>query len=112
MANERKYFVKEAWKFNLDSTYTSLKCIEDDIDEGKVEFPFEVTGKVVNDYDELYAIQEEVEDLAWAAKTRKVTGKEYGRIKEIVEWRVLRRYVTCINNGLDESKAGVCFEDL
>ena len=107
----RKYFVKGSWKFNLEAAYEKLKCVEYDVDDGNINFPFEAAGVQVNDYDELSALQEEVEELAWAAKTRKVTGKEYGRIKEIVEWRVYQRYVTCVRNGLDEAKAGTCFED-
>lgn len=108
----RKYFVKDAWKFNLESAYEKLKCLEYELDDGNLAFPFLAAGIKVTDYDGLFALQEEVEELAWVAKTRKVTGREYGRIKQIVSWRVNQRYITCIHNGLPESEAGACFADL
>ena len=98
MNSERKYFVKESWIFNLESMYGRLKCIEMDIDEGTKNFPFEVANTQINDYDDLYNLIEECNKLEWTAKSRRVTGKEYGRIKEIVNWRVGARYMACLNN--------------
>lgn len=110
MANT--YFVKKDWIFNLESAYEQIKVIEIDIEEGNMDFPFIILGKQINDFDDLEALADEVGNLGWIAKTRKVTGKEYGRIKEIVAWRVEVRYMTCLKNGMNERDAGRCFEDL
>ena len=90
MAEVRKYFVKGSWIFNLESMDDKLHCIKYDLDD----------------------LIDECETLQWAAKSRKVTGKEYGRIKEIVSWRVEQRYFRCIANGMKEKDAGACFSDL
>lgn len=112
MDSAKKYFVKESWIFNLESMQEKLKCIEIDLDEGTKEFPFEIANMQINDYDDLDNLIEECEDLECAAKSRRVTGKEYGRIKEIVNWRVGARYMNCISNGMNEADAGRCFSDL
>ena len=112
MNSVRKYFVKESWIFNLESMYGRLKCIEIDLDEGTKKFPFEVANTQINDYDDLYNLIEECNNLEWTAKSGRVTGKEYGRIKEIVNWRVGARYMDCLNNGMNEADAGKCFSDL
>lgn len=109
---QRKYYVKSTWIFNLESMTDKLHCIEYDIQDGLLDFPFEVAGTQINDYDDIYSLLDEVQRLEWTAKRGKVTGKEYGRIKEIVNWRVMQRYCTCINNGMSENRAGQCFEDL
>jgi hypothetical protein len=109
---QRKYRVKMSWIFNLESMQDRLWCIEYDIEEGKIQLPIEVAGKQIKDIDELADLREECSDLEWTAKSGKVTGKEYGRIKQIVEWRVNARYMTCMANGMSERDAGACFEDL
>ena len=108
----RKYFIKEDWIFNLESTHEKLKCIEIDLDEGTKNFPFEIAGTEIRDYDDLYNLIEECDNLEWTAKSGPVTSKEYGRIKQIVEWRVGARYMACLNNGMSEADAGKCFSDL
>lgn len=109
---ERKYRVKESWIFNLESMHDKLWCLEYDIQEGNIECPFKVAGRIVNDEGDLYDLRNEAEELEYAAKSGKVTGTEYGRIREIVAWRVEARYATCLANGMDEAKAGQCFEDM
>ena len=110
MANEvRKYRIKQEWIFNLESMHDKLWCIEYDVDEGKLDFPFEVAGTTIKDYEDLSNLREECGELAYRAWD-KVTGKEYGRIKQIVEWRVMQRYVRCLKSGMSEKEAGKCFE--
>lgn len=111
MAEERKYFVKESMIFNLESMHDKLFVIEMDLDEKKLSFPLEIAGKTINDYDDLYTLKEEADKLQWIAKSRKVTGKEYGRIKAISDWRNMARYTTCLANGMSEKDAGYCFAD-
>lgn len=113
MNSVRKYFVKESWIFNLESMQGRLECIEMDLDEGTKTFPFEVANTHIKDYDDLHNLIEECSNLEWAAKSGRVTGREYGRIKEIVNWRVGARYMACLNNGMNEADAGRrCFSDL
>lgn len=112
MAEVRKYYVKGSWIFNLESMNDRLWCIIYDIREGEVQLPIEIAGKICNDEDDVHDLMEECEDLEWIAKSRKVTGKEYGRIKQIAEWRIGARYMACLNAGMDESEAGRCFEDM
>lgn len=112
MAEVKKYWVKQSWIFNLEAMHDKLFCIQLDLDEGKLLFPIEIAGTEIHDYDDLQDLVTECEELEWTAKSGKVTGKQYGRIKAIVEWRVNQRYVTCLNRGMKESDAGQCFEDL
>lgn len=113
MAQEiRKYFVKGSWIFNLESMHDKLWVLENDVEEGRLDFPFDVAGKTINNYDDLDALRDEAYELEWRAKAGKVTGREYGRIKAIVEWRVMARYARCIASGMDEQKAGMCFADM
>ena len=112
MAQERKYRVKEGWIFNLEAMHDKLHCIGYDLDDGTIKGPITILGYTIADSDDIQPLIDECSDLEWAAKSRKVTGKEYGRIKEIAEWRVNQRYATCLANGMDEAKAGACFEDL
>jgi len=111
MSEVRKYRIKQDWIFNLESMSDKLACIGYDIEEGKLNFPLEITGKTIKDWDDLDALKEECADLEYKA-WHKVTGKEFGRIKEIVEWRVNVRYNVCIASGMSEREAGRCFEDL
>ena len=109
---ERKYRVKLAWIENLESMHDKLYCVWYDIQEGKLELPLTLTGKTIHDEDELFELIDECDQLAWIAKTRKVTGREYGRMKQVVEWRVYVRYSHCIEAGMDERTAGQCFADM
>lgn len=112
MAEIRKYFVKQSWIFNLEAMNAILHCIGYDIEDGKIKTPFELLSKTINDVSDIDELREEAFDLEWIAKGGKVTGKEYGRIKEMVEWRVMQRYLSCVNSGMEESKAGICFADM
>lgn len=110
--NERKYMIKESWIFNLESMHDKVHCLSYDIRDKKIELPFTVAGKVINDESDLWELLDEASTLEYAAKTRKVTGKEYGRIKAIVSWRVEARYCACMAAGMEEAQAGQCFEDM
>lgn len=112
MGEARKYFVKESWIFNLESMDDKLNCIKYDLEDGKLEFPLTLASTEIKDFDDLENLIEECEKLQWAAKSRKVTGSEYGRIKQIVNWRVEQRYFKCLSNGMNEKDAGQCFSDL
>lgn len=110
---EKRYFVKESWIFNLESMHDKIFCLMYDVRDKKIELPFTVAGKTINDEGDLWELLDEAGNLEGAAKSsRGVTGKEYGRIKEIVAWRVEARYVACMASGMDESEAGKCFEDM
>ena len=110
--DEKKYYVKESWVFNLESMHDKVWCIIYDLRDGKIKMPFEVAGKTINDEDDLLELLDEAERLETIAKRRKVTGKEYGRIRKLVEWRVQVRYNVCMASGMSEKDAGQCFEDL
>lgn len=110
--NERKYRIKESWRFNLESMNDKLWCLEYDYQDGELQLPIEVAGTIINDEDDFASLREECQDLLDAARYRKVTGKEFGRIKEIVEWRVNARYMRCMAAGMSERDAGKCFEDI
>lgn len=111
--NERKYRIKEGWIFNLEAMHDKLWCIGNDLDEGNIKGPISFLGGTYEDSSDIQKLIDECSELEWAAKGRKVTSKEYGRIKEIVEWRVMQRYSTCLTSGnMTESAAGQCFEDL
>lgn len=110
--NEKKYFVKESWIFNLESMHDKLWVLENDIDEGRLQFPFDVAGKTIRNYSDLEDFRQECYEAEYLAKSGKVTGKEYGKIKRIVGWRVMQRYTACMTSGMEESKAAACFEDL
>ena len=104
---ERKYFVKAAYRTNLDTMITKLECFDYDMRDGEYE-TVEVMGKVydVVTIDELI---NECRDLLSKANFGKVTGREYGRIKEISDARDMMRYCTCLAKGMDESKAANAF---
>ena len=112
MAEIRKYFIKEGWVFNLEAMHDKLYCIGIDIDEGKIQTPLDILGYKIEDSADLQPLIEECSDLEWTAKSRKVTSKEFGRIKDIVTWRVEQRYFTCLANGMEEKKAAGAFEDM
>lgn len=105
--NERKYFVKSAYRTNLETMLTKLHCYNYDMQDGEIE-NVEIMGKTY-DLDSIYDLIEECQQLLLKANSGKVTGKEYGRIKAISDERDLMRYNTCIANGMDESKASYAF---
>jgi len=108
----KKYPVKESWIFNLESMHDKLWVIEHDLDEGNMSFPLTIAGTEIKDFDDLYNLREEASELEWRAKSGAVTGSQYGRIKEIVGWRVNQRYARCLAAGMNERDAGRCFEDM
>ena len=108
----QKYWVKMAWRFNLESMNDKLWCVIYDVEEGKLVLPVEIAGTTCRTVDDIYALKEECAELCWASQSRRVTGKEYGRIKQIVNWRVYARYATCVASGMEERFAGECFADL
>lgn len=111
--SERKYRIKEGWIFNLEAMHDKLNCIGYDLDDGTIQGPIEILGYKLEDSCDIQKLLEECSKLEWAAKSRLVTSKEFGRIKEIVEWRVMQRYSTCLASGnMTEAEAGQCFEDL
>ena len=110
--NDRKYFVKRGWIFNLEAMHDKLYCIIYDLEEKTLSLPLNICGTEITDIDQIYDMIEEASDLEWIAKSRKVTSKEYGRIKQMVEWRVIQRYARCMESGMSEREAGRCFEDM
>lgn len=108
----KTYFVKGSWIFNLESMNDKLWCIIYDIRDNEITLPIEICGKIINDESDIYDLIDEASNLEWISKSRKVTGKEYGRIKQLVEWRINQRYMRCINSGMSEKDAGRCFEDM
>ena len=112
MSEVRKYFVKGSWIFNLESMDDMLHVILYSLEDDELTFPLTIAGTEINDFDDLYDLIEECETLQMIAKSRKVTGKEYGRIKEIVSWRVDQRYLRCLASGMSERDAGECYADL
>lgn len=110
--NERKYFVKESWIFNLEAMHDKLWCIENDIEEHRLQFPLTLAGKDIKTWDDFEDLRQECYNLESIAKSRKVTGKEYGRIRDIVSWRVQARYNACMASGMSDEEAGRCFEDI
>ena len=112
MSDERKYRIKGAWIFNLEAMHDKLYCILYDIEDGKAQFPITIANTVCKDEDDIQNLIEEASELEWIAKSRKVTSKEYGRIKAMVEWRVNVRYAVCMASGMSEAEAGKCFEDM
>ena len=106
--NQRKYYVKENYRFNLDSMHTKVWCCIDDIRDGLYK-TVHLMGEEM-DEDRLYEFLEELEELMFVSQG-KVTGKEYGRIKAISDERNMIRYVTCISKGMSERDAGYAFFD-
>ena len=108
---EKRYPVKESYLFNLESMHDKVWCMIYDVREGKIQTPFTVAKTTINSEDDLFTLLDEAETLRCKA-SRPVTGKDYGRIKDIVEWRVEERYVRCMASGMSEAEAGKCFEDM
>lgn len=112
MEEIKNYSVKSGWIFNLESMHDKLWCIIYDARNGEVQFPLTIANRECKDEDDIMELIEEAGNLEWIAKSRKVTSKEYGRIKEMVEWRISQRYLVCMANGMSEKQAGQCWEDM
>ena len=111
-SNEKKYFIKESWIFNLEAMHDKLWCVIYDIRDYGLKNPIEICGTKIESEEDVHTLLEEAENLEWIAKSRKVTSKEYGRIKQLVNWRVELRYAACLASGMEERQAGQCFKDL
>ena len=109
---EKTYSVKGSWIFNLESMHDKLYCIIYDIEDGEMSLPLDICGDEITDISQIYKLIDEASDLEYIAKSRKVTSKEYGRIKQLIEWRVMQRYCSCMASGMSEREAGMCFEDM
>lgn len=106
MTNERKYFVKAAYRTNLDSMLTKVECLAYDMWDGEYD-SIEIMGKTY-DVVTIEELKDELRNLI-TVSYGKVTGKEYGRIKYISEYRDQMRYATCIAKGMSEERAAYAF---
>ena len=86
----------ESALFNLDSMRTKL--LNEQYEQPERE-------------DELQKRIDEIENLLEKMHFGKVTLREWNRIQEIVKERQMQRYVTCLNNGMDERIAAGAFCD-
>ncbi len=79
-----------------------------DLESGEIK-EWEYLGKKydVVTIDDLY---DEMTDLEMKANFGKVTGKEYGRIKEIQSEMQMHRYMRCVESGMDENRASYAFD--
>lgn len=107
MTEERKYWVKASYRTNLDTFITKCQCIKYEMEDGEYD-EIELVGKKYN-LETIYDLMEECQDLLGKANFGKVTGREYGRIKQISEFRDYQRYATCIASGMSEEKASFAF---
>lgn len=102
----RKYYVKAGWRTNLDTMLTKVELYDYDMRDGEYD-TIEIMGKVY-DVVTIEELKDELRHLI-SVSYGKVTGKEYGRIRFISEYRDQLRYATCIANGMSESKASYAF---
>ena len=86
----------ESALFNLDSMRTKL--LNEQYEQPERE-------------DELQERIDEIESLLEKMYFGRVTKSEWNRIQEIVNERQMQRYITCLNNGMDERAAGKAFDD-
>lgn len=108
MAQERKYFVKMNYRFNLDSMREHVWCILYDMRDGLYD-KVNLMGETM-DENRVEEFLEEIEDLE-SKMFGKVTGKEYGRIKAISDERNMIRYCRCVASGMNEDEAALAFFD-
>lgn len=108
MTQVKKYYVKQNYRFNLDSMLVRVMNLIDDIRGGEFE-TVELMGETMDVW-RLEDFKEEIEDLI-AKAYGQVCGKDYGRIKAISEARNAIRYSACKANGMSEADAGYCFFD-
>ena len=106
----KTYYCNSSMKFNLDSMITLVQNLKYDFESGELTGEVEVCGKTI-DAVSVYDLLEELYDLHGKALFGKVTGKEYGRIKEIQGERQMIRYAKCIAAGMSERDAGYAFTD-
>ena len=105
----KTYWCNNSMKFNLDSMYTHLEVARDELRDNEIEYVY-ICGKKY-DLDNIDDLIDEVGDLLSKALYTKVTGREYGRIKQLCEERKLIRYTTCLAHGMSEEDAGYAFMD-
>lgn len=105
----KTYYCNESMKFNLDSAYTLVTNIWFDYVQEVRTNPMVIFGRTIRNDLDAYDLREEIANLALKAQFSKVTGKEYGRIKEIQQERQIIRYSKCIESGMDESRASYAF---
>lgn len=105
---ERKYYVKANYRFNIDSMIDHVWCAIYDIQDGKCK-SVDLMGERM-DVKKLYNFLYELHDLQ-SKYMYKVTGREYGRIKAISDARNMIRYCQCMNSGMSEKDAGYAFFD-
>ena len=105
----KTYYCNSSMKFNLDSMITLVQNIRYDLRDGEIESA-EICGKKVT-WENVDELLDELYDLHGKALFRTVTGKEYGRIKQIQEERQMIRYCKCLAAGMSEQDAGLAFTD-
>lgn len=108
MTHVKKYYVKQNYRFNLESMLVRVMNLIDDIRDGEFE-TVELMGETMDVY-RLDDFKEEIEDLI-AKAYGQVCGKDYGRIKAISDARNTIRYANCKANGMSETNGGYCFFD-
>lgn len=107
MSNERKYLVNSGMRTNLESFRIRVLNSMYDMEYGETDEAWFLGKKY--DVDTIYDLLEEVEQLQTYAEFFRVTGKEYGRIKEISNDQNWHRYNACISSGMDEDRASYAF---
>ena len=105
----------ESALFNLDSMRVKLLNERDEAYEKAIEaFASKdkaLSRKLGNEAEAIQVKIDEVENLLEKMHFGRVTRKEWERIQEIVKERQMMRYITCLNNGMDESTAAGAFDD-
>ncbi len=102
----RKYYVNAGMRTNLETMLTKIELLEYDMIDNTIH-SVELMDKVY-DLDNIGELKDELRSLITLAYD-KVTGKEYGRIKQISDYRDCMRYATCIDNGLSEEDSSYAF---
>ena len=77
----KHYPVSENMKFNLEACHDKLSLMIWD-EERKGNF---------DEADKLYARRDEADELSWKASSGWLSGKDYGKAKELVAWRIEQR---------------------
>lgn len=106
----KTYFATK-FQFNLESMSDKVDGLRARlIDSNQWEVPNETILGYPFSVEGLDELEQECDKWLDIVTTRKVTGKEYGRIKEIADWRNEIRYRTCIQRGMSEKDAAVAFD--
>ena len=113
---KKTYFATSGMRTNLDSLNTKLYLVEcgmrgdndcsSYVNEDK-SFDF-LDVHYTDEYD-IYLLREEVQNLLWKGQMGTLSGKEYGRAKELSDARDMMRYATCLANGMSEQEASLAF---